>query len=92
MPARFASTVPTTNPRLQGRSFFYVVPTRDRTLLPGMDAAALLPVGQAAEGVVVPRIAVIWWDGFTWAYSQEGVTEFVRRQVSTEQPIQKRLV
>ncbi len=85
--AKFVSPALRTDPKIQGRSFFYVVSADDSDLLPGMNVTALLPAGEAASGFVVPTSAVVWLQGKSWAYAQVKPDKFARREVSTEQPV-----
>ncbi len=85
--AEFLSLSPRTDPRLQGMSFFYLVPAQTPGLLPGMNVLAYLPVGPPVQGVVVPASATVWWQGKVWTYMQKEPEHFVRREVSTEAPV-----
>lgn len=87
VPAAFVSLAPRTDPKIQGRSFFYVIAAKDSNLLPGMSVTALLPVDEAVQGVVAPASAVVWLQGKAWAYAQVSPDRFARREVSTEQPV-----
>ena len=85
--AKFVSAAPRTDPQIQGRSFFYIVPADGGSLLPGMNVTALLPAGEPKPGVVVPDSAVVWLQGKPWVYIQTKPDKFVRREISTEQPV-----
>lgn len=87
MDAMFVSVGLRTDPKIQGRSFFYLLSAKDGNLLPGMNVTALLPVGEPAQGVVVPDSAVVWLQGKPWVYVQVKPDRFVRREVSTEGPV-----
>jgi hypothetical protein len=84
--ADFLSPSPRTDPRFQGRSFFYIAPGGGSALLPGMSLVAYLPVGEERNGVIVPYSAVLWWEGKAWAYVQMQEDRFIRREVSAESP------
>jgi hypothetical protein len=86
LPVRFVSPFPRLDPRIQGPSFLYIVPT-DPELVPGMTLIALLPTGARIRGVVIPREAVVWWQGNAWIYVQSAVNQFVRREIPTEMPV-----
>lgn len=86
IPATFVSLAPRTDPKIQGKSFFYIVAAEGSNLLPGMNITALLPTGEPAPGVVVPTSAVVWLQGKAWAYVQLKADRFVRREVATDQP------
>jgi hypothetical protein len=84
--ADFLSPSPRTDPRFQGRSFFYIAPGGGGGLLPGMSLVAYLPAGEMKDGVIVPHAAVLWWEGKAWAYVQTEEDRFMRREVSVESP------
>lgn len=83
------SPSPRTDPRIQGKSFFYMASAQATGLLPGMNTLAYLPVGSSVSGVVVPRAAVVWWQGKSWVFVQKGDEEFVRREISAETPLKE---
>ena len=85
--ARFVSPAPSTDPRIQGVSFFCTVPLKDSGLLPGMNVTAYLPGGPEIKGVIVPASAIVWWQGSAWVYVRSGGERFVRREVSAETPV-----
>lgn len=84
--ASLISPFPRLDPRIQGSSFLYLVPSRPG-LVPGMNLLADLPVGQVRRGVVIPESAVVWWQGSAWVYQAVSTERFVRRQVSTDAPV-----
>lgn len=84
--ARLVSRLPRLDPRFQAPSFLYVTPSNPN-LIPGMSLIVLLPSGTPVHGVVLPRDAIVWWNGRAWAYMQTVSNQFVRREVSTEMPI-----
>ena len=86
VPAKFVSLALRTDPKIQGQSLFFITPTENAGLLPGMNIAALLPIGKTLEGVIVPRSAVVWLQGRAWVYVQINPDRFARREISTEQP------
>ena len=84
--AKFSSPAQRTDPKIQGRSFFYVVEAKETGLLPGMNVEALLPAGEPRRGVIVPGGAVVWLHGKAWAYAEREADHFARREVATDQP------
>jgi hypothetical protein len=86
--AKLVGPLPWLDPRIQAPVFVYVTP-RHSDLIPGMSLLALLPAGVSARGVVIPRLAVVWWQGKAWAYVQVAPDKFVRREVLTEMPVEK---
>lgn len=85
--ARLISPAPRTDPRIQGRSFFYAAPAKPAGLAAGMNVTVHVPVGLPVKGRVVPDSAVVWWRGVAWMYVQEGPGSFVRREVPAGTPL-----
>ena len=83
--ARLVSPAVTTDPKIQGYSFYYVAPAASG-LLPGMNVLALLPGSGAVNGVAVPDSAVVSWLGRYWIYRRTGPQAFERVEISTSQP------
>lgn len=81
----YVSPATRTDPRVQGVSFFYIVPA-ESDVLPGMNVLAFLPSGAAVEGVAVPAEALVWWQDRAWVYRRTDPEVFVRMQVATDQP------
>lgn len=86
--ASLVSPSPSTDPRIQGMSFFYLAQAQTTDLLPGMNVLAYLPNGAQVQGVIVPGAAVVWWEGKAWIYKQKDSQHFVRREIPTETPIE----
>jgi hypothetical protein len=74
-----------TDARVQGLSFFYLVPA-DSGVLPGMNVLAFLSSGAAVDGVAVPAEALVWWQDRPWVYRRTEPDTFVRAEVATDQP------
>jgi len=89
--ARFVSSSPRTDPRIQGLSFLYLVPAQ-AGILPGMSVRAYLPVGEKFQGIVVPTSAVVWWQGKAWVYMQKDSNQFARHEMSTGTPHERWMV
>ncbi|HUY12707.1 MAG TPA: hypothetical protein VMX16_03620 [Terriglobia bacterium] len=85
--ASYVSPFPQVDPRIQGVSLLYVARSYP-SLEPGMNLAAHLPAGKRLRGVLIPRAAVIWWQGQAWVYEQTAPGRFARRPVSTDEPLQ----
>ncbi len=85
VPAQLVSAAVSTDPRIQGASYFFTA-SAARGLLPGMNVVALLPAGKSAPGIAIPPSAVVWLRGNAWVYLQVGRDSFTRRQISTTQP------
>ena len=85
VPARLVSAAVSTDPRIQGASYFFTAAGAGE-LLPGMNVTAHLPAGSPAQGVAIPASAVVWLDGNAWVYLRTGRDAFTRRQISTAEP------
>lgn len=83
LPVRLISAAARTDPKIQGRSGFYVAPAR-AGLLPGMNLAAAIRVGGQMTGGVIPASAVVFTEGRGWAYVQTSANTFTRREVPTD--------
>lgn len=83
--ARFVSSFPQVDPRVQGVGYLYVTRARPG-LAPGLNLVAHFGVGALTSGVIVPASAVVWLHGKAWAYVAAGPNRFVRWQVSTAIP------
>ena len=85
VPAQLVSAAMSTDPRIQGASYFFTASATSE-LLPGMNVIAFLSVGHPGQGIAIPASAVVWLDGHAWMYLQTGRNSFTRRQISTAQP------
>ena len=74
--ATLLSTAPRVDPKLQGRTFFYLAP--GARLSAGMNVAALIPTSRGISRVVVPPDAVVSWEGRSWVYVRRAPTKFAR--------------
>ncbi|MDE2026692.1 MAG: multidrug transporter, partial [Patescibacteria group bacterium] len=81
--AQFISLAPLTDIRIQGLSLFYLA-VANPLLLPGSNVLMSLPLTASKQNVIIPRNAVVWWQGRAWVYQQKTPTQFVRRAVSTQ--------
>jgi hypothetical protein len=85
MPLTFISAATTTDPRLQGISYFYRA-AAEGAALPGSNLLVQLPVSPVPRGVVVPESAIVWLQGRAWIYLGAGPSTFVRREIAPERP------
>jgi hypothetical protein len=81
----FVSFATRADPKIQGVSFFYVVPA-ESGVLPGMNVLAFLGTGTTAGGGTVPAGAIVWWQDRAWAYRRSGPDRFTRIEISTDLP------
>jgi hypothetical protein len=81
--------LPTADPRLQTRGLLTRLRGKEATVPIGQMLTAQIPAGsRAADGVVLPRSALLRQDARVWAYVQTMPTTFVRRQVVDYRPVQ----
>jgi membrane fusion protein, multidrug efflux system len=85
--ASLVSTFPRIDPRIQGRSFLYVV-LAHLGLAPGINLLAHLSIGSQRKGLIVPTSAVVWSEGKAWVYRQTAPDRFTRRAVATDTPVE----
>jgi multidrug efflux pump subunit AcrA (membrane-fusion protein) len=86
--AEYFDTARTVDPQTQHRGLLFLTGTDIAKLAPGMALAAYVGTGGApATGVVVPRSAVVRFDGASWVYLQAGEDTFVRREVALDRPL-----
>ncbi len=83
--ASYVSPFPQVDPRIQGASMLYLAHSYP-AVVPGMNLVARLPVGKRLRGVLIPRAAIVWWQGQAWVYEESSPTRFTRRAVPTDQP------
>ncbi len=79
------SPAPRTDARIQGLSFFYLVPA-ESGVLPGMNVLAFLSSGASVDGIAVPAEALVWWQDRPWVYRRTEPDTFVRTEIATDQP------
>ena len=89
VPAAFFGAAPMVDPQTQGQGFLFLVESNSSSLAPGAAVTAYIQIqGEALSGFSIPRSAVIRHDGGTWAYFQSDTTNFVRRAISLEYPME----
>lgn len=84
--AAYVSPFPQIDPRIQGISELYIA--RGYPIIePGMNLIAHMPVGNRLRGVLIPRSAIVWWQGEAWVYQAAGRDRFIRREAPTGTPL-----
>jgi hypothetical protein len=79
-------------PRLQSSGLIAVVRGREAVLLSnGLIQSAHIDSTSAVSGVIIPRSAVIRFEGSNWAYVRQGPSEFERRRLDSPAPEDKGL-
>jgi hypothetical protein len=73
---------PTVNPLMQGESFLLWIGSSPSVALPGMAVTAYMPTTKKSErGVIVPRSAVVRYEGRAWVYQETRPDRFTRRRL-----------
>jgi len=89
--ARLVGIAPRTDPKTQGRAFFYIASSQNGAFTPGMTLDVLLPTPASAtvargEGVFVPNSAVVWSRGASFVYVEMQPGRFARTPVLLNTP------
>lgn len=86
--AQFIGPSPQVDQQLQGRGFLFLVSPNPARLATGAALAALLSLpGEPQTGIVLPRAAVVRFNGTTWIYLQTGEETFERRETTLDSPL-----
>jgi hypothetical protein len=89
VPAQLIGPAPTVDPQMQGRGFLLLVSPNPLRLAPGAAVTGLLTLpGESRSGVLLPREAVVWFNGVTWVYLQTSDENFQRQQVTLGSPLE----
>jgi len=80
----YLSPAPRVDPKLQGRTFFYVA--SGANLSAGMNVSLRVPTGTATGAIFVPPDAVVSWQGRTWIYVRRAPTKFARIDAGAAKP------
>lgn len=86
--AQFVGNAPTIDPSTQGQGFLYLVASRQLGFVPGAAVLGYLKSStNDREGVLLPRSAVVRFDGKPWVFLKRGEDTFVRREVELQSPM-----
>ena len=86
--AEFLGAAAGVDPQTQGRSWFYIVETNAADLLTGMALSGYVEeTGRALHGAIVPRSAVVRYEGEGWVYQEAHGTNFIRTQIPLDLPV-----
>jgi hypothetical protein len=83
--ARLIGPAPRADAQFSGQTYFYRAPAH--ALRVGMQVAVRHEAGERAQGVSVPREAVVWHGGKSWVYLKQGPDAYLRREVVAGQPL-----
>ena len=88
VPANLLGPAPTVDPQLQGKGFLLLISPNTPRLVPGAALTGLLSLpGDPRSGVLLPRSAVVRFNGATWIYLQTGEETFQRTEVTLDSPL-----
>ena len=75
------------DPQLQGQGFFFLVRTGSANLLPGAAVTGYITYsGEPQTGVLLPRDAIVRFNGTSWVYQQTSDKMFSRLEDHLLQP------
>jgi hypothetical protein len=84
---KFFGQTPAVDLQTQNQGFLFLVEPNTSRLAPGAAVTAYLKIGgEPVGGVVVPRAAVVRYQGAAWIYIQSAGTNFTRRVLSLDRP------
>lgn len=87
-PAQLIGPAPSVDPQMQGRGYLLLVSPNPLRLAPGAAVTALLSLpGEPRRGVLLPRDAVVWFNGASWVYLQVSDESFERTEVKLDSPL-----
>jgi len=88
VPAKFLGAAPVADPQTQGQGFLFLLETNP--LPPGTALIGWLQVsGEAQNGVIVPRAALVRHEGQTYVYIQSGDETFEHREIELARATEK---
>ena len=86
--AKFIGAAPAVDPQTQARGFLFLVEANASRLAPGAAVTGFLKLaGDAQTGVLVPRNAVVRFNGAAWSYLQTGEETFSRVEIALGSPL-----
>jgi len=88
VPAQILGPAPAADPQMQGKGFQCLLSPNTAKLIPNVSVTGLLSFsGEPRSGVLLPRGAVVQFNGTTWVYVQTEPDEFERREVRLSSPL-----
>ena len=86
--AQVLGAAPTVDSQTQAKALLALAQNDARHLTPGQSLTALIPLSDIPQaGAFLPSSAVLRAEGRLWIYIQSGETNFVRRSVVTDRPL-----
>jgi hypothetical protein len=88
--AQLLGPAPSVDPQMQGRGFLLLVNPNPMRLVPGAAVTGYLSLaGKALSGILLPRSAIVRFNGKTWVYLQTSDGTFQRQAVVLDVPMEK---
>jgi hypothetical protein len=89
VPAQVLGPAPVVDAQMQGRGFRCLVQPNPARLTAGRTLTGFLGfAGQERTGVLVPRAAIVRYNGFAWVYRQHSEEQYERVQVELDTPLE----
>ena len=86
--ADFIGRAGATDPMVQGAGFVFIVTNAPPTLTPGLAITGFLQLpGGLENGWIIPEASVVRTDGSDWIYVQADQTNFERRKIVLDRPV-----
>jgi len=86
--AEFAGIAPLVDPQLQGQQLLFIVGSNALTLIPGAPVTGYVSLsGETRTGVLLPRNAIVRYNGATWVYRQTSDKTFERVEAPLIEPM-----
>ena len=87
--AQLLGAAPVVDPQMQGRGFLCLINTNAARWAPGAAVSGFLSLpGQPETGVLLPRNAIVRYNGATWVYLQTVDDTFQRLEVTLARPLE----
>jgi hypothetical protein len=89
VPGDLVGPAPAVDPQMQGKGYLFLVSSNSLRLVPGAAVTGLLSLpGEPRQGVLLPRSAVVRFNGTTWIYLQTSEETFQRNEVALDDPLE----
>lgn len=86
--AQFVGPAPVVDSQMQGHGFLFLVESNQTRLAPGAAVTGFITLpGAPQTGVVLPRNAVVRFNGATWVYRLGGEESFERVEIALGPPL-----
>jgi hypothetical protein len=87
--AQYLGQMPVVDSQMQARGFLFLVSPNPLRLAPGAAVSGFVSMpGEPVTGVLVPRNAVVRFNGTAWVYLQTGAETFQRTEIALDRPLE----